>query len=282
MHKSSSLIDLKNRNLRVAVLLGPRLGDSLMMMTVAQNLRAAGIRHDIFGDYMVALADWFPGFSILPSLTPENLTERLSHYDVAVQIHDYWPYRLSDYGIPDAAIHNGLQPLNPENARSQPQRVIIHTSSTEEKKNWCFRRFIRLGKALQHRGYEPIYILGPDEAHLRAPLLTENLQAPLFPSLSALTAYVQTAGWHIGNDSGIGHLASNLGIPTLTVTSRGKSARINSPGWAPSHYMVPRFLPTAALRNRFWRQAITVRGVLREFGQLQDKARRGQDGEPQR
>ena len=143
---------------------------------------------------------------------------------MAVKIHDYWPYRLSDYGIanlacdqppivdlgprriqhiavfcrdtfgiPDAAIHNGLQPLNSENSQSQPQRVILHPSSTEEKKNWCFRRFIRLGKALQHCGYEPIYILGPDEAHFRAPLLTENLQGPLFASLSALTTYVQTA-----------------------------------------------------------------------------------------
>ena len=57
---------------RVALLMAPRLGDTLLMMTMAHNLIAHGREVTIFGDYAYGLRDWFLGMDIRPSLPEEQ------------------------------------------------------------------------------------------------------------------------------------------------------------------------------------------------------------------
>ncbi|MFQ6684605.1 hypothetical protein OMF52_07035, partial [Bordetella pertussis] len=79
---------------RVALLMAPRLGDTLLMMNMARNLAAHGREVSIFGDYIHGLRDWFPGLDIRPSLSEEQAGQVLPGYDCAAQMHVGWPYAL--------------------------------------------------------------------------------------------------------------------------------------------------------------------------------------------
>ena len=79
---------------RVALLMAPRLGDTLLMMTMAHNLAAHGREVTVFGDFAYGLRSWFPGMDIRPSLPQEQAPAVLADYDCAAQMHVGWPYAL--------------------------------------------------------------------------------------------------------------------------------------------------------------------------------------------
>lgn len=81
---------------RIALLMAPRLGDTLLMMTMAHNLAAHGREVTVFGDFAYGLKTWFPVMDIRPSLTHEQAGEVLVDYDCAAQMHVGWPYALHD------------------------------------------------------------------------------------------------------------------------------------------------------------------------------------------
>ncbi|WP_309235085.1 glycosyltransferase family 9 protein [Paraburkholderia youngii] len=83
------------------------------------------------------------------------------------------------------------------------------------------------------------------------------------------------AGWFIGNDSGLGHLASAIGVPTLSLFMRSGLARTCRPGWSPGAIVLPlNVVPTGRLRERCWKRLMSVRRVLRGFETLRDAARK--------
>ncbi|WP_429485147.1 glycosyltransferase family 9 protein [Paraburkholderia youngii] len=83
------------------------------------------------------------------------------------------------------------------------------------------------------------------------------------------------AGWFIGNDSGLGHLASAIGVPTLSLFMRSGLARTWRPGWSPGAIVLPlNVVPTGRLRERCWKRLMSVRRVLRGFETLRDAARK--------
>ncbi|ETH88496.1 hypothetical protein L560_1649 [Bordetella pertussis STO1-CHOC-0018] len=147
---------------RVALLMAPRLGDTLLMMNMARNLAAHGREVSIFGDYIHGLRDWFPGLDIRPSLSEEQAGQVLPGYDCAAQMHVGWPYALHAHqpnyfyydahvaitgrgfvklfqirdfcreqlGLAQAGADNGLRPppqVQPH--RSHPRRVALHPTS---------------------------------------------------------------------------------------------------------------------------------------------------------
>lgn len=180
---------------RVAVVLAPRLGDSLLMMTVAQNLRQAGKEVVIFGTYLLYLAPWFPGFDLRPALTESAAAQQLQGFDLVLHMHDAWPFDLRPYhehvvsydevmplttrgivklhhiadfcrqylGLQQAGIDNGLRDIDAAQYWRHAQRVVIHTTSTSTTRRWSPERFMKLGLALKKQGFEPAYIVGPEE-----------------------------------------------------------------------------------------------------------------------
>ncbi|MEJ0003682.1 MAG: hypothetical protein WDN30_09140 [Pararobbsia sp.] len=58
---------------RVRVVLSPALGDSLLMMIVAHNLRANRIAVTVFGRQASEMAAWFPEVDIRPDLDGDRL-----------------------------------------------------------------------------------------------------------------------------------------------------------------------------------------------------------------
>ncbi|WP_415792418.1 glycosyltransferase family 9 protein [Bordetella tumulicola] len=293
---------LKHAN-RVAMLMAPRLGDTLLMMNMVQNLRANGRSVTVFGDYAYALRAWFPGIDIRPSLPESEASHALADYDCAAQMHVGWPYGLHDYarsyfyydehvvvtgkgfiklnqirdychqqlGLENCSLNNGLRPLPELRHRQHLRRVAVHPSSGGEERRWAASHFVELGKRLQRSGYQPFYILAPYEREQWACLAENGLS--IYPStlLSDVATFIHESGWFVGNESGIGHLASNVGIPTLTVTGRPTRTLSWRPGWSTSRIVYPGYIPGGRLRDRLWRHWLKPRQVLRAFRQLTDQ-----------
>ncbi len=291
---------------RVAVVLAPRLGDSLLLMVLAQNLRLAGKEVVVFGNYPRLLAPWFPDFDLRPALEEATATQSLQEFELVLHMHVGWPLELRKHharvvyydeimavtgrgivkldqialfckrhlGLGDASTDNGLRDIERMQYRRYANRVVIHPSSTSELRRWAPERFMELGLALKQKGFEPVFIVGPEEYDKWAWIKPYGLEVPEFPSLAAIASFIHASGWLIGNESGIGHLASNLGIPTLWFAGRGKRARMWRPAWSPARVIYPWFLPTATLRDRFWREVIPVSRVMAAFAKLRKTAQK--------
>ncbi|WP_253556552.1 glycosyltransferase family 9 protein [Robbsia andropogonis] len=119
----------------------------------------------------------------------------------------------------DVPLDNGMRPPSPLLHREHDKRVVIHPVASNTFKTWDAAKFVRLAHGLRHRGLQPCLAVPPDEAsawHQRAP----GIDVVAFAALPDLAAFLYTSGWFIGNDSGIGHLASALDIPTVSVFPR--------------------------------------------------------------
>ena len=100
------------------------------------------------------------------------------------------------------------------------------------------------------------------------------MNAPHFKSLKEVAAFLYESGYLIGNDSGLGHLASNLNIPTLTISGNPKRVRLWRPDWALNHVVtIPFPLPNfkgirMRVRENFWQHFIPVARTLKAFRKL--------------
>lgn len=282
---------------RVALLMAPRLGDTLLMMTMAQNLVVHGREVTVFGDFAFSLRSWFPGMDIRPSLPEEDAAKVLADYDCAAQMHVGWPYALhayapsyfyydahvvitgkgfiklnqiSDYcrdalGLRLSGTDIGLRPPQTGRHRMFEKRVAIHPSSTGAQRCWAPRHFVELGLRLQRQGYEPFFILAPHERAEWTCLTDAGLAIQQSPSLADVAAFLHECGWFIGNESGIGHLASSVGVPTLTLTGRPTRTKAWRPGWSMSRIAYPAFIPGGRWRDRLWREWLWPRSVMAAF-----------------
>ena len=90
--------------------------------------------------------------------------------------------------------------------------IILHPGSGDPKKNWPLEHFGTIAERLRKAGHTVAWCLGPAEED--APPL-----APALPEMPLvdLAGVLSRARLFIGNDSGIGHLASLAGCPTLTI-----------------------------------------------------------------
>ena len=162
---------------------------------------------------------------------------------------------------------NGLMcPAGVERKR-YPKRVILHATSSREGKNWPKKKYLALADRLKRHGYEPVFILTEEERALHP-----ELPGPCLESLGAVAKYVAESGWMIGNCSGIGHLASYLGLPTVTICRSRKMSRFWRPSWAPGRVITPTdFVPNLKLfrmRDRHWKRFVSVRKVCGAFADL--------------
>jgi hypothetical protein len=293
---------------RIALVLSARLGDSLLMMSLANNLARAGRDVTVFSAQISRLARWCPQLDIRPVPTAERAAAELADFDVVVQMHadrplprgaiqqgrfacfDEWraraAARLREHGRPalvgELGLYahdvfgvaawddrNGLTPPPGLRHRTHRHRVVIHPTAGSPEGCWPRAKYEKLAQALARRGLQPEFVV---EQHERAAWL-DGADPHAFrfvdaPSLDALAAYLYESGWFIGSDSGVGHLASTCGIPTVTITERLRNMRRWKPAWAEAEVVRPLWLPGNALRRRFWRAATTVRRVLRAFDTL--------------
>lgn len=177
--------------------------------------------------------------------------------------------------LPFPSKDNGLTPPSNLTHQAKHHRIILHPTSREKNKNWRPSGFISVAHTLKDKGFSPIFCVGPKEREEWKFVEDKGLKLAVPPTLSDLASLVYESRFVIGNDSLIGHLASNLQIPTLIIAGDEKRMRLWRPGWLKGQLALPPpYLPNwkfLRLREEKWQYFITPNKVLRVCLQTDSK-----------
>jgi len=291
---------------KTAFVMSNAIGDTLVSMIIVRNLIKNDIPVTVFGSPAFALRTWFPNVIIAPLPSATEIVQVLSDFDTVIQMQADQPVRalrtlhpqvvtlhdvefgkregcmgerFADFCRRELALHdidldNGMCPPGSLHHRKHMQRVLIHPEASTPDKRWTSQRYIKIAEQLGRRGYDVHFVIAPHERERWAGLESKGISAPDFPNLSVLAEWLYESGWFIGNDSGIGHLASNLGIPTISLFRRRNVSRRWRPVWGQVGIVLPwQWIPSAFLKEMLWRQTLTCGRVLRSFSRLQIMAK---------
>ena len=154
--------------------------------------------------------------------------------------------------------------------RKYPKRVTLHPTSANPNKNWPPEKYISLARRLKDGGWEPVMCVAPNEWDEWNEKLKGELELPKFASLDALASFIYESGYMIGNDSGPGHLASCLKIPTLIVWKRFNDRRWQ-PGWFFAELVSMPFKIPFIYNTKYWHYFVPVKKVVKQFQLLVKK-----------
>jgi heptosyltransferase-3 len=285
----------------VAVVMSNAIGDTLVIMVIVQNLRKNGIDVTVFGRQAHALRHWFPTVSIQPLPDQAQARELLAPYDIVLQMHRDQPmphlteahpcvldldkvvfgdhpgcmaerfatFCRDELGLSNVGLYNGITPPPALRHRHYIRRIAIHPEASTEDKRWLSERFRKLAHDLRQRGYDVYFVIAPHERGRWRELERWDIPAPEFSNPHELACWLYESGWFIGNDSGIGHLASNLSIPTISLFRRRRVSERWRPAWGTVSVVLPwQWVPTARLKEKFWRQTLTCARVLSAFQRM--------------
>lgn len=279
------------------------LGDGLITLILSNNLAKAGHLVDTYHPTMQGMQSWFPSLPILPfpsgELPPYDhyfivyekspwmeaiLSHCLRHFPTQTTVlnpiatphcdYPYWEEGRFDGSkpfadnlvnfcrdilkLPHPTKENGIEP--PRDLSKNLRRVVIHPTSSRAGKNWTKSKFLKLARRLEADGLEPAFILTEKEK-----VDWPEVEAPTIRSLSDLARFVAESGSMVGNDSGIGHLASCLGLPTLIICRSKLAADFWRPAWRRGEVIYPpSWIPNLKgmrWRDRHWQKFISASRV---------------------
>jgi ADP-heptose:LPS heptosyltransferase len=283
---------------KVGLVCARGLGDALLFMILAHNLTLSGKKVTLFSSILCELKEWFPSVTILPHPQSDSFSLSFSPFDTLIAadhsiIKDHHSFGnqlvilkeshfdrrqtmvenlknvcVERLHLPFAYTSNGIKPPDSLTSKKYKRRVILHPMSSNKKKNWPAAKFIRLATLLEKEGYDPFFCMSPSEAkQWQAWIHKERL--PTFLSVRALAEFVYESGYFIGNDSGVGHLASALQIPTLSLFARKSYSTLWRPGWGQGVVITPpEILPGSRLKQKYWQALLSVPRVLKAFLKL--------------
>ncbi len=282
------------------------LGDGLIASVLGRNLKENGHEVVIFHPFLSQVQRWFPNLSFRPfppdlaefdryfiiyersSWMQAILEECLSKYRAQTTVlnpiatpntdYPYWEEGRFDgkktfvenlcnfsrdiLKLPKVTEKSGLVIPSDVIPQRYPQRVVIHPTSSRPGKNWPRVKFLKLAERLKQAGYEPVFTVGPKE-------YADWPEAVVLPTLDAVFTFVAESGWMIGNDSGIGHLASAFGLPTVTLCRNERTVDFWHPCWAPNSVCLPSgWLPNVKgfrWRDERWQWGVSVGRVYSTF-----------------
>ncbi|MCH9634120.1 MAG: hypothetical protein S4CHLAM7_08630 [Chlamydiae bacterium] len=282
---------------KIAIVAGNRLGDGLILQALSYNLYLNKYDVTFFNTPLLTLKDWFPWAKIKPHFPKEETREQVKDFQTVIFQHPnhhanedlcegsqkivlYGPRYLKkkslldlylkgcaeQFQLPSVTRSNGILIPSSLEHRKHKNRVVIHPSSLRSEKNWPREKFIQLAHKLKEWGYDPQFTVSPKEAPAFDHLKSEGFTLITLPKLTQLAAYIYESGFMIGNDSGIAHLASNINIPAIALFIRPGVAKRWHPNFSKSYPVVPWIpLPGPKLKERFWKQRLSVNSVLRNF-----------------
>lgn len=154
--------------------------------------------------------------------------------------------------------------------RKNTRRIIISPDSAgPQKKNWSPRRFFALAEKLRDKGYDPHIVVAPRHHAVWRKMSQNVYQTPKFSRIGDLAAYIYESGALVANDSGNGHLASLLNVPTVTIYRKRNPRFTWRPGWGPGVVVCPFInISINPLNLRFWRPFISTRVILRHIERM--------------
>lgn len=163
----------------------------------------------------------------------------------------------------------------PTSIVKEKRSVIIHPTAAKAAREWGKEKFLKLAKKLKKEHFNPIFIVSKSERKEWLEVEKEGFELPQFASLDSLANQVARGACMIGNDSGIGHLASALHLPCLIIFRGKRLAKLWRPGFFETKILYPsplilnfRFL---RLRDKFWQKFIFTSTVFRTFKSLASK-----------
>ena len=166
--------------------------------------------------------------------------------------------------VPDDLIHRRFK-----------NRVLLHPTSQDPSRVWPEQKFLELAKLLEEEGFQPVFVVAEAERPDWEKILDESYLLPHFATLSETACYAFEAGYLIGNDSSIGHLCSNLQIPTLIISGKKKHITLWRPGWYKGEIITPPWwIPNfkkSRLREKKWKSFIQPKKVFNKFLKLVSK-----------
>ncbi|MEX3966578.1 glycosyltransferase family 9 protein [Paraburkholderia sp. EG286B] len=279
----------------VAVALPPPIGDSLIGLVLVNNLIRNGYRPIVFGWVAEQLADWFPhmtvgyqaayagAFDTVIELRPTEFGPMLSRTGKTLRLADLPEYgggkhmvdRIVDiaanvFGLRDVTHSNGLVvPPGVQRGRFA-DRVVIHPTGSHREKMWSREKFLALADELKCAHLHPGFLVAPGEFAAWRQSTMQGHEVHSLPRLEDVATWIAESAWFIGNDSGLGHLASSIGVPTLTLFMRRGLARTWRPCWGPGQVVLPpNVIPFGNLKELLWTKLLSVRRVMAHFQALQ-------------
>lgn len=292
---------------KAAVMCAFGLGDGLMYSVVSHNLARQGYDVTTYCTQLLQLQPWIATHTIASFPEPSLWLKECEKYDLVVIQSGFRPRNQHPYkelvpnypqlqiiehhklnakqplihnlvqnvlikrlGLENPTFSNGMIPDPRYHVRQHPKRIVIHPTSADFSKDWPRGKFFKVAQALRKKGYDPVFIVSPQERpEWESAVSQEGFALPLFPTLTELAGFLMESGYMIGNCSGIGHLSSYLGLPTITLHGRARRSLFWQPGWSVSHVITALpLVPGRHLRHSTWKELTFPFQVLRTFKRL--------------
>lgn len=282
-----------NPGKKIGIIPAPGLGDSLIFQIATANLQRMGYHVTMFSKHLGGFGSWLPGFTFMPLPTLDQIFS-LSSFDGLILQHDnsdfskaikkldlpvfcfYGSHLASKHGekterdfvcdpnqtmvknlvsaltlwLGAASSETGLAPPQGLIYRKYPKRIAIHPSSGAFEKNWDLAKFTRVATRLKQEGWDPVFLARNDSI--------------LCPTLEELASLLYESGSYIGNDSGPGHLASALNIPSLIIAQEEQLMRLWKPGWRPAALALPpKWVSNWKWTKRNWKKFISINKIIK-------------------
>jgi ADP-heptose:LPS heptosyltransferase len=196
------------------------LGDTLLTFPVLEVLKRRGYITTAVGntDYFGIAREVGWADRVLSEIPEENFDLEV-RIGVSGNLKPFPPkrewvvdYYLGSLGLRGETFSRRL-PLRPLIPSPFEGKVVMHPSSGSPKKNPPIDLFLKLEEYLLGSGLEVVYLVGEADAWVKGYVdsWVESLD-PLWIGRSLMTAKL-----YIGLDSGISHLASYVGVPSVII-----------------------------------------------------------------
>jgi hypothetical protein len=207
---------------------------------------------------------------------PKQTKEKDFTFDQKLLFSSNLQKALSTFYQIDASKENGLVFSESQKKQIHKNRVMIHPTSGDQKRNWCKKKFVQLDQMLKKLNYDVIFCISEAEKKSFISDETSKLTIKPFSTLKGLAEDLNKACYFIGNDSGVGHLASYLGLKTITISGNKKHSMLWRPSWEKNILVTPSFpLPNfkglvykyfnGRIRDNHWQKFISTKKVLHAF-----------------
>jgi len=132
-----------------------------------------------------------------------------------VPVTDRPPTQLAVTSTSLAAVDELLRTANLEGK----EFALIHPAAAFATKQWAADKFARVVEFLAERKVESVAIAGPNETDVVNELISTSSTkvTSLSLKLPEVTALASRARLFVGNDSGIAHIASAVGAPSVVI-----------------------------------------------------------------
>ena len=155
----------------------------------------------------------------------------------------------ADSSLPAVTFHQPKQVKN---------LVVVFPTTPNPKKNFSIKGFNKLANQLVSMGFQVEVIVMPHEKELLEDKFG-TINVKTFQEIAHLIEYLRSAKVVISNDSGGGHLAAMLGIPTITITPKDKNFV-----WRPGYNLGNVVSPIITLKfggEHIWRPFISIKKI---------------------